>query len=75
MSTAGSPSTSMRILCYRSRLPIIDQDPLSIYVQCRGGWMSVGRVSVDYYIPEDRAYMLYLYDSLIEPRPQQDYLV
>ena len=52
-----------------------DQDPLSIYVQRVNGWFSVNRDSVDYYVPEDRAYMLYMYDSSIQRKSHKDYIV
>ena len=56
-------------------MPLVDQDPLSIYVQRKGGWMSVGKYSVNYYIPEDYAYMLYMYDSQVVRKPKEDYIV
>jgi hypothetical protein len=56
-------------------MPFRDQDPLSIYVQRRAGWMSVGAMYVDYYLPKEYAYMLYLYDSQIERKPNLDYIV
>ena len=56
-------------------MPIKDQDPLSIYVQRKGGWMSVNYDSVDYFLPEQYASMLYLYDSSIERRAHSDYIV
>ena len=56
-------------------MPIKDQDPMSIYVQRKGGWMSVGYDSVDYFLPEQYAGMLYLYDSQIERRAHSDYIV
>jgi hypothetical protein len=65
----------MLILCYRSYMqPWRLHDPLGIFVQRQGGWMSIGPICVDYYIPEDYAYMLYLYDSHIQRQPQLDYL-
>lgn len=56
-------------------MPIIDQDPMSIYVQRKGGWMSVNVDSVDYFLPIEYAVMLYLYDSKIERRAKLDYIV
>lgn len=61
--------------CYRSHMLFRDQDPLSIYVQRVNGWFSVNRDSVDYYVPEDRAYMLYMYDSSIQRKSHKDYIV
>ena len=56
-------------------MPFKDQDPLSIYVQRKQGWFSVNYDSVDYYLPEEYAYMLYLYDSRIERKSKLDYIV
>lgn len=56
-------------------MPIKDQDPLSIYVQRKLGWMAVNYDSVDYFLPEEYASMLYLYDSQIERKPKLDYIV
>jgi hypothetical protein len=65
----------MLVKCYRCRMTVLDQDPLSIYVQRKGGWMSVGYGYTDYYVPEEYAYMLYVYDSNIERRARLDYIV
>lgn len=56
-------------------MPIQEQDPLSVFVQRMQGWMSVGIYSVDYYIREDYAYMLYIYDSAIHRLAEQDYIL
>lgn len=65
----------MLIQCYRSyMMPFTEHDPLSIYVQRMNGWFSVGLWSVDYYISEEYAYMLYVYDANIHRLPSQDYL-
>ncbi len=65
----------MLIECYRSyMMPYEQQDPLSIFVQRKGGWMSVRPDSVDYYIPKEYAYMLYMYDSHIKRLPLLDYI-
>jgi hypothetical protein len=75
-STAGSfmlePFT--KLLCYRSYMSFRDQDPMSVFVQRVQGWMSVGYASVDYYVPEQYAYMLYMYDSAVRRLPGQDYI-
>jgi hypothetical protein len=80
MCTAGPFGYShskymMLYTCYRSYMPFKDQDPMSIYVQRKGGWMSVNYDSVDYFLPSDYAVMLYLYDSRIERKPKLDYIV
>lgn len=64
---------SKLIKCYCSTLPIQEQDPLSIYVQRVGGWISIQILSVDYYVPAEYAYMLELYDPNIRRMPQLDY--
>jgi hypothetical protein len=77
-STAGPLLTCyivyMRLQCYRSYMPLTEQDPLSVFVQRVQGWMSVGLYSVDYYVPEHYAYMLYMYDSSIQRLPNLDYI-
>ena len=65
----------MLVLCYRSRLPLTQQDQLSLYVQRMGGWLTVSSGYVDYYIPEQYALMVPLLDSHIERRSRLDYLV
>lgn len=64
----------MLIICLRSRLPILDQDPMALYVHSFNGWLVVRNDCVDYYINADRAYMLYIYDSHIERIPRLDYI-
>ena len=65
----------MLVKCYRSRLPTVEQDELSLYVQRVGGWLSVSYGYVDYYIPEPYAMMAALYDSHIERISRLDYIV
>ena len=67
--------TSMRIQCYRSHMSNLEQDPLSLFVQRVGGWMSVGIGCVDYWVPEPYALMIYMYDPTVERRSGDDYLV
>lgn len=64
----------MRISCYRSRIwPLCEQDDLSLFVQQQGGWLSIrADQSVDYYVPEEWAYMMYLYDTDIERVQKRD---
>lgn len=61
--------------CYRSYMPFTDQDPLSIFVQRKNGWMSVRNDCVDYFIPKEFAYMLYMYDSNIKRQQSLDYIL
>jgi len=72
---AMAVNTSMLYTCLRSRQTIIEQDPLSILVQRLHGWFSVGYSYVDYWVPSDYAYMLYMLDSQLEQRPFDDYIV
>lgn len=65
----------MLIECYRCHMPIAEQDPLSIMAQRLGGWLSVSYIWVDYWVPEDRAYLLFLYDPNLERLPKLDYIV
>ena len=65
----------MLVLCYRSYLPIVEQDPLSLYVQRCGGWLSVSSGHVDYYIPEPYASMAAIYDGQIKRLSRLDYIV
>jgi hypothetical protein len=64
----------MLITCYRSRLwPLCEQDDLSVFVQQVGGWMRIrADYSVDYYVPEEWAYMMYIYDTDIERKHKMD---
>jgi len=56
-------------------MPFTDQDPLSIFVQRKNGWMSVRNDCVDYFIPKEFAYMLYMYDSNIKRQQSLDYIL
>ena len=61
------------IVCYRSRAPWDIQDPLSIMVQRLQGFLAIRFDCVDYFVPQDRAYMLHLYDPNLERKPELDY--
>jgi len=65
----------MLVKCYRSYLPIVEQDPLSLYVQRVGGWLSVSYGFVDYFIPELYASMVFIYDGHIKRNSKLDYVV
>ena len=60
---------------YRSYLPIVEQDPFSLYVQRVGGWLSVSYGHVDYFIPELYASMVFIYDGHIKRISKLDYVV
>ena len=53
---------------------------MGFLVQRLGGWFSIrsslesSRAVVDYWVPHDRAYMLYLIDSGIIPLADQSYV-
>lgn len=65
----------MLYTCYRCYAPLDQQDPLSIMVQRLGGWLSVHYIYVEYWVPEDRAYMLNLFDLELVRLQQSDYIV
>ena len=56
-------------------MPIAEQDPLSILVQRFGGWLSIQYDCVDYYIPEEHAYIVELCDPLIIRKANLDYIM
>lgn len=60
--------------CYRSYLPILEQDPLSLLVQRLGGWFTPRQDCVDYFVPESYAYMCYLLDSSLVRQAHLDYI-
>ena len=64
----------MRIVCLRSYTDWPTQDQIGFLVQRLNGWFEPSLFDVEYYVPEDRAYMLYLIDPNIEPIPQRDYI-
>jgi hypothetical protein len=74
-SSIGSKYVYMLVECYRSYLPIVEQDPLSLYVQRVGGWLSVSHGFVDYYIPEPYAVMALMFDGHLKRRRELDYIV
>ncbi len=68
-------SYTMLYPCLVSRATLSDQDTLSLLVQRVGGWLSIlPDLSVRYWVPEDRVYLLYLIDPLLEPLPRLDYI-
>lgn len=61
---------------YSSRMyPLELQDTMSLYVQRVGGWLSVRYDHVVYTIPNDYAYMLYMFDPQLQRLAREDYLV
>ncbi len=65
----------MLYTAYRSTKPVTEQDDISLYVQRIGGWLSIRADTVVYIVPDDRAYMLSLFDPSIQRYPQLDYIV
>ena len=65
----------MLYTAYRSTKPVTEQDEISLYVQRIGGWLSVRVDTVVYIVPEERAYMLSLFDPSIQRYPELDYIV
>ena len=65
----------MLYTAHRSTRPFSEQDAISLYVQRIGGWISIRVDTVVYIVPEERAYMLSLFDPAIERFPQLDYIV
>ena len=40
-----------------------------------GGWSTIGIVTIDYYVPEDRSFLLILSHPELERRENQDYII
>ena len=65
----------MYIHCLISGLPFEQQDDMSLFVQRVGGWFSIKRETVEYYIPERYAFMLYMYDPKLVRQSLLDYVI
>ena len=61
--------------CLRSHSDWCTQDQLSLLTQRLNGWFSVRSDVIDYWVPEDRVYMLYMIDSNLTRQPTLDYIV
>lgn len=61
--------------CLRSYTDWPTQDQLSLMCQRLGGWMSIRRDCVDYWVPEQYSYMLYLIDANLVVQRGLDYIV
>ncbi len=61
--------------CLRSHSDWTTQDQLSLLTQRLNGWFSVRSDVIDYWVPEDRAYMLYMIDANLTREPTLDYIV
>ncbi len=66
----------MLIHCLRSYSQDWNQlDTLGFLVQRLGGWISIGYLYVDFYVPENTSYMLWLVDDQLTRRLDLDYIV
>lgn len=61
--------------CLRSYTDWPVQNQLSLLVQRLGGWMSIRRDCVDYWVPEQYSYLLYLIDANLVVQKGLDYIV
>ncbi len=66
--------TCMLIHCLRSRSNWNLQDQLGFLTQRLNGWFSIRGDCVDYFVAEDRAYLLYLIDPQLERYSHLDYI-
>lgn len=71
MSAAGS---LIYIHCLRSRTIGPVQDQLGFLAQRLHGWFTIRQDCVDYFVPEDRAYLLYTVDPHLERLSHLDYV-
>ncbi len=65
----------MLFICLRSRSDWSRIDSLGFLTQRLGGWFSIRQDCVDFFVPEDRAYMLSLIDGDLERILHLDYIV
>ncbi len=61
--------------CLRSASDWATQDQLGLLCQRLNGWFSVRSDVIDYWVPEDRAYMLYMIDANLTRQHTLDYIV
>jgi hypothetical protein len=64
----------MRILCYRARKGLFEDDYCYNLVIKLGGWASIGIDVIDYFVPETRMGLLVLAHPKLQRRPQGDYI-
>lgn len=60
--------------CLRSYTPWDTQDSLGFLCQRLHGWFSIRGDCVDYFVPQDRSYMLYLLDPNLKHNHHLDYI-
>jgi len=65
----------MKVLCYRADLHTPWDDYCYNLMIKLGGWSTIGIVTIDYYVPEDRSFLLTLSHPKLERRASQDYIL
>lgn len=63
----------MRYTTHICTRPIEDQDQIFALVLRLGGWSNLRIDRVEYTVPQDRDYLLYLLDSSLRAAPHLDY--
>ena len=64
----------MLYICLRSHQDWTTQDRLGFLAQRLGGWFSIRGDCVDYFVPQDRAYLLHLVDGELSRQLHLDYI-
>lgn len=67
-------NTLMRLVCLISSASMDTQASLGFLVQRLGGWFQPRLFDVQYWVPEDRAYLLYCIDADLARSASDDYL-
>ena len=65
----------MLIQCYRASLGTPWDDHCYNLMIKLGGWSTIGIIHIDYYVPEDRSFLLTLSHPKLERRVSQDYIL
>jgi len=65
----------MKALCYRASLGTPWDDHCYNLMIRLGGWSTIGIGIIDYYVPEDRSFLLALSHPQLERRESQDYIL
>lgn len=65
---------TMRIICLRSYSQCSQTlDLLAVWTVRSGGWFTPLVLFIDYYVPQQTSYQLYLIDPHLTPKPNLDY--
>ena len=68
--------SAVRMLCYRACWPWQQWDDHCYNLMIKlGGWSSIGIGIIEYYVPEDRSFLLILSHPELERRENQDYII